>query len=67
MYIGDWLTLGIAAVFVGFLMYWRVKIWREYVPAPKQKHRPTPGPIEGPDKEKLINIGTVAADGSHSK
>ena len=66
MHIGDWLTLGVAAIFVVFLMYWRVKVWRAYMGAPKQKHTPSPGPIAGPDKEKLINIGTVGADGSHS-
>ena len=63
---GDWLTVGVAGFLVGVLIYWRIQDVRRKRSAPPPQHKPSTGPIQGPDKEKLINIGTVGADGSNS-
>lgn len=57
MHIGDWLTLGVAAILVGFLMYWRLEVWRQYMPPPRKRHSNAHRAVSGDDAARIQNGG----------
>ncbi|MEM7056495.1 MAG: hypothetical protein AAF557_02800 [Pseudomonadota bacterium] len=66
MHAGDWMTIVIAVLFVGFLIWWRIKVLRARKVAEPRRHGPKTSPVDGPDQEALIKISKVGSDGMHN-